>query len=135
MIGTTAIEETSYLHAELVSNDIVILPPMEARESAKLLKRFNLALRLCRMHPDARALFRDNPSQEEHDLPIKLTFTVQEAADLLGICRSTAYECVHRGDLPALRLGRRLLVTRATLESMLGALPDHRVVASGDADS
>ena len=82
-----------------------------------------------------RALFRDNPSQEEHDLPIKLTFTVQEAADLLGISRSTAYECVHRGDLPALTLGRRLLVTRATLESMLGALPDHRVVASGDADS
>ena len=47
-----------------------------------------------------RALFRDNPFQEEHDLPIKLTFTVQEAADLLGISRSTAYQCVHRGDSP-----------------------------------
>ena len=70
------------------------------------------------------ALFHDNPSLEEHTLPIKLTFTVQEAADLLGVSRSTAYECVHRGDLPALTLGRRLLVTRATLESMLGALPD-----------
>lgn len=70
------------------------------------------------------ALFHDNPSLEEHTLPIKLTFTVQEAADLLGVSRSTAYECVHLGDLPALTLGRRLLVTRATLESMLGALPD-----------
>jgi excisionase family DNA binding protein len=54
----------------------------------------------------------------------RLTYTVQEAAELLGISRSAAYECVHRGEIPALTLGRRLLVTRTTLESMLGVLPE-----------
>jgi excisionase family DNA binding protein len=50
----------------------------------------------------------------------QLTFTVDEAAALLGISPSTAYESVHRGELPALRFGRRLVVTRHTLETMLG---------------
>jgi excisionase family DNA binding protein len=50
----------------------------------------------------------------------QLTFTVEESAALLGISPSTAYESVHRGELPALRFGRRLVVTRHTLETMLG---------------
>jgi excisionase family DNA binding protein len=50
----------------------------------------------------------------------QLTFTVEEAAGLLGISPSTAYESVHRGELPALRFGRRLVITRHTLETMLG---------------
>jgi excisionase family DNA binding protein len=50
----------------------------------------------------------------------QLTFTIDEAAALLGISPSTAYESVHRGELPALRFGRRLVVTRHTLETMLG---------------
>jgi excisionase family DNA binding protein len=54
----------------------------------------------------------------------KLTFTVTEAALLLGISRTTAYECVHRGQLPALFLGRRIVVTRAALEHLLGPLPE-----------
>jgi len=49
----------------------------------------------------------------------KLTYTVTEVAELLGISRTSAYECVHRGEIPSLRLGRRLLVTRAGLEQLL----------------
>jgi excisionase family DNA binding protein len=49
----------------------------------------------------------------------KLTYTVTEAAELLGISRTSAYECVNRGEIPSLRLGRRLLVTRAGLEQLL----------------
>jgi excisionase family DNA binding protein len=52
--------------------------------------------------------------------PDQLTFTIDETAALLGISISTAYESVHRGELPALRFGRRLVVTRHTLETMLG---------------
>ena len=63
----------------------------------------------------------------------RLTYTVQEAAELLGISRSAAYECVHRGEIPVLTLGRRLLVTRATLESMLGVLPETRPSTGTDA--
>jgi excisionase family DNA binding protein len=50
----------------------------------------------------------------------QLTFTINEAAAALGISKSTAYECAHRGELPALRFGRRLVVTRTTLVTLLG---------------
>jgi excisionase family DNA binding protein len=51
------------------------------------------------------------------------TVTVEEAAQMLGISRSSAYECVRRGELRALRLGRRLVVPRVVLEELLGAAP------------
>jgi excisionase family DNA binding protein len=48
-----------------------------------------------------------------------LTLTVEQAADLLGISRALAYDLVRRHELPALRLGRRLVVPRVALESMV----------------
>ncbi|MPY93729.1 MAG: helix-turn-helix domain-containing protein [Acidimicrobiia bacterium] len=52
---------------------------------------------------------------------------VDEAARLLGISRSLAYELANQWidsneatGLPAIRLGRRLLVKRAALEQMAG---------------
>lgn len=54
----------------------------------------------------------------------KLTYTVTEAADLLGISRSSAYECVRRGEIPSLTLGRRVVVPRRALEALLAIEPD-----------
>jgi excisionase family DNA binding protein len=51
----------------------------------------------------------------------RLTLTVEEAAQLLGISRALAYELVGRGELPSIRLGRRIVVPRHALEVMLGA--------------
>ena len=48
------------------------------------------------------------------------TLTVDEAAALLGIGRTTAYVAVRDGSLPTIRIGRRLLVPRAQLERLLG---------------
>jgi excisionase family DNA binding protein len=56
----------------------------------------------------------------------RLTYTVPEAAEMLGISRSSAYECVKRGELPAIALGRRIVITRSTLEQLLGTLTVHR---------
>ena len=44
-----------------------------------------------------------------------LTLTVERAAELLGIGRSAAYEAARRGELPTIRIGRRVLVPRAAL--------------------
>jgi excisionase family DNA binding protein len=44
------------------------------------------------------------------DINQPLTLTVEQTAKLLGIGRSTAYELVHTGDIPSLRLGRRIVV-------------------------
>lgn len=49
----------------------------------------------------------------------KLTFTVSEAALLLGTSRTTAYECVHTGQLRAVRLGRRLVIPREAIVELL----------------
>jgi excisionase family DNA binding protein len=47
------------------------------------------------------------------------TLTVPEAARALGISRNSAYEAVRRGELGAVRLGRRLVVPRAALSRLL----------------
>jgi excisionase family DNA binding protein len=49
----------------------------------------------------------------------RLVFTVEEAAQLLGISRSFAYEAVERGDIPSMRIGRRILVPKAALQRFL----------------
>lgn len=49
-----------------------------------------------------------------------MTCTVEEAGRLLGVSRGAAYEAVRRGEIPVIRIGRRLLVPRPKLESLLG---------------
>jgi len=48
----------------------------------------------------------------------RVTMTVPEAARLLGLSESAAYEAAARGDIPALRIGRRVLVKRDELLAM-----------------
>ena len=62
-----------------------------------------------------------------------LILTVEEAAGMLRISRGLAYEMVRSGRLPSIRLGRRLLVPRSALESMLGN-PDKPRSEPGAAD-
>ena len=53
----------------------------------------------------------------------RATLTVEEAAALLGIGRTAAYEAARRGQLPTRRQGRRLLVPVPALLEWLGAPP------------
>jgi excisionase family DNA binding protein len=48
-----------------------------------------------------------------------LTVTAAEAARLLGISRNLAYEAARRGEIPTIRIGRRILVPIAALERLL----------------
>jgi excisionase family DNA binding protein len=47
------------------------------------------------------------------------TVSVDVAAELLGISRASAFRAVHRGQLPAIRLGRRIVIPTAELRQML----------------
>ena len=49
----------------------------------------------------------------------RLTWTIAEAAELLGISRASAYEAAHRGELPVKVIGRRMLVPRMALLRLL----------------
>ena len=59
---------------------------------------------------------RTRPHEEDD----RLTWTVTEAARLLGISRASAYEAAHRGELPVKVIGRRMLVPRVALLRLLG---------------
>ncbi len=47
------------------------------------------------------------------------TISVGRAAALLGISRASAYNAVRRGELPAIRVGGRVLVLRSGIERLL----------------
>lgn len=51
--------------------------------------------------------------------PERLTLSVEEAANVLGISRAFAYELVARNELPVLRLGRRIVLPRKAVEAMV----------------
>jgi excisionase family DNA binding protein len=52
------------------------------------------------------------------------TLTVDETAELLGISRGLAFQAVRRGELPSVRVGRRILVPRHRLEAWLETTKD-----------
>jgi excisionase family DNA binding protein len=54
----------------------------------------------------------------------RLVLSIAEAAELLGISRALGYELAARGELPTLRLGRRIVVPRAALLALVGAPSD-----------
>ena len=47
------------------------------------------------------------------------TYSIEEVATILGVGRATAYAAARRGDIPTVRLGRRLLVPRDALKRLL----------------
>ena len=49
----------------------------------------------------------------------QLTISVAEAAARLGIGRNAAYEAVKRGEIPMIRIGKRLLVPLAAFDRLL----------------
>jgi excisionase family DNA binding protein len=51
----------------------------------------------------------------------RLTLTVEEAARELGIGRTSAYTACRAGEIPSLRVGRRLLIPRTALDALLAS--------------
>lgn len=47
------------------------------------------------------------------------TYTVAEVAEMLGISLTVAYEGIRSGEIPSLRVGRRILVPRGALNELL----------------
>jgi excisionase family DNA binding protein len=68
----------------------------------------------------------------DDDLPPILT--VEQTAKVLGISRGLAFTAVRAGDIPSIRIGRRILVLRDRLRQMLGVDPAE-ATAANQADS
>jgi excisionase family DNA binding protein len=63
-----------------------------------------------------------------------LTFTIPQAAQLLGISVSKAYEAARSGQLPTLRVGSRVLISRRRLEELVDGRMAARDHAFADED-
>ena len=50
-----------------------------------------------------------------------LTITVTECSKRIGISRALAFKACQRGEIPSIRVGRRILVPVKALEKMLEA--------------
>jgi excisionase family DNA binding protein len=64
----------------------------------------------------------------------RMTITVEEAAEMLGISRTSAYGCATRNEIPTVRLGRRVLVPLARLMAMLDDEPPEPETGEADDD-
>ena len=49
----------------------------------------------------------------------KVVLDVESAGKLLGLSRPSAYQAIKRGEIPYIRIGRRILVPVAALDKML----------------
>ena len=72
------------------------------------------------MEPIYLRHYADEENAPTANPPDRLVLTVDEAAYLLNISRGLAYELVARGELPAIRLGRRIVIPRVAMEELLG---------------
>ena len=53
------------------------------------------------------------------DAIVRRTMTIGEAAKVLGVSKNKAYLAARDGQIPTIRLGKRLLVPLVALERML----------------
>lgn len=55
-----------------------------------------------------------------------ITLTIPGTVEVSGLSRSTIYEALKKGDLTAVKAGRRTLIRHAELEEYLARLPAYR---------
>ncbi|MCH4540675.1 helix-turn-helix domain-containing protein [Ochrobactrum sp. A-1] len=57
-------------------------------------------------------------------LPDAIAYSVTDAASRAGVGRSTLYNAISAGELPARKLGKRTLVLRSDLDNWSKTLPN-----------
>ena len=57
----------------------------------------------------------ENAADEEQKKPEKLTVSVQEAADIVGVSKPIMFELLHNGIISHKRIGKKILISYKTL--------------------
>lgn len=52
----------------------------------------------------------------------KMILTVKETAQVLGLSRNSVYQGVLTGQIPCLKVGKRILIPRKALEELLASV-------------
>jgi excisionase family DNA binding protein len=74
-------------------------------------------------------LIRQAKEQGQRQLQ-RMTISVPDAGKRLGIGRNAAYEAARRGEIPIIRLGKRMVVPVAAFERMLSVESKSQIVAA-----
>lgn len=61
----------------------------------------------------------------------RLVLTVEEARIQLGLSRGLMYEAVRTGQIPSIRIGRRILIPRVGLQQLLEGASAQSAIISG----
>ena len=61
----------------------------------------------------------------------KRVLSIREAAVMLAVAKSTIHAAIARGEIPSLRVGRRILIPAAALERLLQEHDDLAAGATG----
>jgi len=48
-----------------------------------------------------------------------MTYTVEEVATILGVLRNAVYAAIHRGEIPRIKVGGRIVITKAFVDRLL----------------
>lgn len=75
---------------------------------------------------DGTAALQQEPENLDNDIPqnsspedTKMTLTVQEAAQLVRICKPKMYELVRAGKVRSIKVGKKILISRKSLMDWL----------------
>jgi len=49
----------------------------------------------------------------------RLTYSIKETAQVLGLSRNSVYQGCLRGEIPSIRIGKRILIPKAALLKIL----------------
>lgn len=58
-----------------------------------------------------------------------LTVTISQAAHMLSLSRAALYKAIQRGDIRAIKSGRRTLLEVAELQRFIAALPAYKTAS------
>lgn len=73
---------------------------------------------------------KDKTAPEGHSrAPVdRLAYTVEEAAEALGVSRNIVYTLIHREDFPAIKIGNRRMISTTLLAEWVETQARNRAV-------
>ena len=61
----------------------------------------------------------DNSTSQQSSPATKMTLSVREAAELIGISKPKMYELIHSNEIPSIHVGKKIVIARQALMDWL----------------
>lgn len=67
----------------------------------------------------------DNSTSQQSSPGTKMTLSVREAAELIGISKPKMYELIHSNEIPSIHVGKKIVIARQALMDWLSEGDTH----------